>query len=96
MIKGTIVTMSSAHLTLDTIDGLNNDTYYCNLGVYPYEYGWFIFIGDKDYDEAKLPSDLKALIEKAEKAGADWLQLDCDVPFEDDLPTYDEDYADRY
>lgn len=90
MIKGTIATMSSAHLTDETFNSMNTSrpTFIWGLGIYPFEYGWFFYIGDDEFYSDEMPKDLAVLIKRARKENADWLLLDQDVPIEDDIPVY--------
>ena len=89
MIKETLVSMNYCHLTDETIEEIESGgVYYCDLALYPYDFGWFIYIGDDGYDENSMPKDLLTLVKRAREAGAEWLQLDCDVPTEKDLPVY--------
>ena len=91
MLKETLATMNSAHLTDETFNSINKSkmTYLWGLCIYPFEYGWFFYIGDDEFDLDEMPKDLAVLIERARKENADWLLLDQDVPTEDDLPVYD-------
>ena len=90
MLKETLVSMNSAHLTEKTYNSINKSktTYLWGLGIYPFEYGWFFYIGDDEFDLDEMPKDLATLVERARKENADWLLLDQDIPFEDDLPVY--------
>ena len=91
MLKETLVTMSTAHLTDETFNSISKSktTYLWGLGIYPFDYGWFFYIGDDEFDLDEMPEDLAILVERARKENADWLLLDQDVPTEDDLPVYD-------
>jgi len=51
------------------------------------EYGWFIWV--KSPGRAAMPEALRACLDLAEAAGADWLQFDRDCAPVAELPSYD-------
>ena len=65
MLKETLATMSTAHLTEETFNSIDKSkaTFLWGLGIYPYEYGWFFYIGDDEYDLDEMPEDLAILVE---------------------------------
>lgn len=85
--------LSTAHITENTADALN-EGYDFNLVIYPKaEYGWFIHVPDEEFfeDEEKvfdLPTDLVRLIDIARVKECTWIMLDRDGSIHDNLPTY--------
>ena len=72
-----MLTVSTAHITQETSELLDNDK--LSIVVYPKsEYGWFILVCDWDEYENELPKDLKKFLMLAEDQGCNWLCLDCD------------------
>ena len=51
------------------------------------DYGWWILVGSDGRD--RMPDTLRACLDAAEAAGADWLQLDRDCEPIAALPTHD-------
>lgn len=95
-----VLGLSTGHVTEKTCNLLNREPEENNLclSVYPFEYGYFVFIGglqiecDKIvYDDAPmdLPKDLEDCIKLALKNSCEWLQLDCDAGETELLQTYE-------
>ena len=87
-----MLALSTAHLTSDTIDKLNNNVSIEGLVIYEKDtYGWFIPVLDDELsnlENGNCPADLYRCIHYAHINGFDWLMFDCDVEPLDALPTY--------
>lgn len=80
-----MLTLCTNHISEETADLLAENRI-DDIEVYAKRgYGWFI----TEWNDAALPSDLRACVEYAEKNGCDWLCLDCDGPVMSALPTYE-------
>lgn len=90
----TMITLSTAHITVRTSLLLNDERATDRLGLIVYlkgEYGWFIHIPeDEDFSDenCKVPRDLRACLLYAVNSDCEWLCLDCDGDVVDELPTY--------
>ena len=92
-----MLTLSTAHIRLQTVNQLNTEGSPAEkcLVIFPKrEYGWFIHI-PCDYEEflaydisSDFPNDLRVLMDYCHEHGIEWLCLDRDGPEEDDFPTY--------
>lgn len=90
----TMLTLSTAHLSQDTMDLLENpDTELQTISWYPKllddeNIGWFIYpCLPVDQIHADLPEDLKAILELAKFCNATVICLDCDGPILEDMPS---------
>ena len=52
-----------------------------------HDYGWWVWVGSDGRDQ--MPETLRACLDAAEAAGADWLQFDRDCEPIAALPTHD-------
>lgn len=95
-----VLGLSTAHITESTRCRLDRDPDDNNLGltVYPFEYGWFIYI--KDFKEkdgnilcsniaCDFPKDLKDCIILGIRNDCQWLQFDGDAPETDLLQIFE-------
>ena len=95
-----VLGLSTMHITQKTTHRLARDPEDNNLGltIYPFEYGWWVFIGNVSFKEDKiyydnepitsLPSDLIDCIKIGLENDCQWLQFDCDAEEYDNLPIY--------
>lgn len=88
-----MLTLSMAHITIQTADEMNKSVtgVESDIDLCVYEkrgYGFFIHIPDDWEDERDLPQDLQACVGLAAKNDCEWLCLDQDGPI-DDLPIYE-------
>ena len=88
-----IITLSTAHITLETEKKLSKEPYTNNMQLAVYdkaEYGFFIFIPNNYNvnDNANIPNDLKKCMKIAIKNECNWLCLDCDGQEIEDLEKY--------
>ena len=91
-----ILTLSTAHITLDTNNMLirESDPNFCGcLTVYSKDdYGFFIFVPDMEQLEAdglNIPNDLMCCMKLASENGCSWLCLDCAGSEAEGLVTYE-------
>lgn len=95
-----VLGLSTAHVTEETCNLLGREPEENNLclSVYPFEYGFFVFVGGLKIEDDKivndgfpmdLPKDLEGCIKLALKNGCEWLQLDSDASETELLPTYE-------
>ena len=83
--------VSTAHITKEDSELLNQKRIQNLLIVYPYREGYFIYVPEYDLTQLKKTGFSKAfinLMKQTAKAGCKYLQLDCDGMTYDDLPTY--------
>lgn len=66
-----MLTISTAHISQETVKFINNN----NIASFSGEYAWIIYT--KDNTEI-LPNDLKEAVRIANNKKCDWLRLDCD------------------
>lgn len=86
-----MLTISTAHITMETARELNieSNTNNMQLSVYKKsDYGWFIYVND-DLDNRTIPDDLLKCLEFAKDLGCEWLCLDCDGEVLEYLYTYE-------
>ena len=90
-----IITVSSAHITEDTAQMLDNEpnTDKLNISVYnKADYGWFIYIPEYLKERVgqgtDLPEDLQRCLKTAIDNNCEWLCIDCDGPEIDGLEKY--------
>lgn len=95
-----VLGLSTAHVTEETCNLLGREPEENNLclSVYPFEYGFFVFVGGLKIEDDKivndgfpmdLPKDLEGCIKLALKNSCEWLQLDSDASETELLPTYE-------
>jgi hypothetical protein len=83
-----MLVLSTAHIseaTKDVLDGEGIE------GVIHYDkegFGWWIFVSP-GYKEVDMPADVMLLMITAEKNDCKWIMLDCDVPVDSTLPSFD-------
>ena len=86
-----MLTLSTAHITDSTMEQLDREPVYNNLGLCVYkksDYGWFIYLDNTmDLTDMRLPNDLLKCLALAKSVGCDVLCLDCDGPEELFLPS---------
>lgn len=84
-----ILTLSTAHITSETADLLDNAENHIDLTIYPKgEYGWFIYISDDIEKVFNVPVDLKKCLVFANHHKCKWLCLDRDGNTTIALPMY--------
>lgn len=84
-----IITLSTAHITKETYNLLeNHPSEVCTALYRKNRYGWFIYVPD-ELDNISVPKDLNKLFEFARRHDCVWLCLDCDGNKVDFLPVYD-------
>lgn len=79
-----MLTISTAHITEQTAEFLSTNV--ITVPHYEYEYGYFIYIPEYDMN---LPQDLMDCMLFAKANGCEWLRLDCDGYYVDELERYD-------
>lgn len=85
-----MLTLSTAHIPESIAKSLETEPETDNFGlsVYPFAYGFWIFIPDYGLRET-IPKPLAACLRLAKENGCEWLRLDCDAEPLDELPVYD-------
>ena len=92
MEKHNMLALSTAHVTKETADLMDNDK---AKGVVLYNKdgaGWFVYIPEAcDFDELEddCPSDLYQCMKFALDNGFDWIMFDCGVDVISELPEYE-------
>lgn len=80
--------ISTAHITQQTNDELNRDEVFkCEWTAVGYGYGFFISVPEEV--DSDLPTDLQAVLNKANELGCDVVRLDSDALELEGLQTYD-------
>ena len=87
-----MITISTAHITNQTIEFLEKEAYRNNeLVVYPKaEYGWFIYVCEDDIENTDLNIDLRDCLSFAYGNDCQWLAFDRDGVIENNLSIYQE------
>ncbi|WP_207461304.1 hypothetical protein [Azospirillum sp. SYSU D00513] len=61
------------------------------LVSYELEYGWLIYVSDPDtVKERKIPAVLEAILDRARSLGCDYVLLDGDAAYDEELPSFDD------
>ena len=81
-----VADISTGHLTELTREVLGLNTYpdYVMRG----DYGFLVFVTE---DHARVPDDLRPVLNAARDQGFDYVMFDADGPRVDDLPWYEEE-----
>lgn len=84
-----LLTLSTAHIPEDVAKSLETEPETNNFGlsVYPFPYGFWIYIPSEI--PANTPPPLAACLRFAKENGCTWLQIDQDVAPLAELPVYD-------
>ena len=94
----TILTISTAHVTPETIDALNNEEDRMPITFRKGDYGYLIYLGNEPSDTSEefdgedveeRPADLVRLMTIGREHGYTWLCLDRDADALAGVPTYD-------
>lgn len=85
------VDASTGHITEQDNELLQKDDL-PGLIVYPYDYGFFVYLSEDETKESILSSGFSGgfvyLFEQARDTGAKFLNLDCDGPIYPELPQF--------
>lgn len=84
-----MTTVSTGHISKETADLLENDNIYELIVYQKDEYGWFIFLSEKDDYYVSIPDELLKLIKFAKDLGCSWLCLDRDGDILEYLEVFD-------
>ena len=84
--KQSVAVISTAHLTPETANMLNEGSMNPTTAPTPTRYGWLVITNIVD---KATPPDLQKLLDWARKQGCLYLMLDCDADTVDALPQYD-------
>lgn len=84
----TFLTISTAHLPMETLETFNKPLKDWPCYGAQTEYGAFIWVGDFENNDY-LPESMHPALNKARELGCTFVLFDCDAEELDDLPTYE-------
>ncbi len=84
-----VLVLCTSHVTKATAELLDNSAAkdWPVIGGPYADYGWFIYVHDEN--DGKIPDDLWAVCQFANKNGFDNILFDCDASQVDGLPTWE-------
>lgn len=85
-----VLTISTAHIPESVAKMLGDEprTNQLGLSVYPYEYGFWIYVPSYEV-ERTFPEPLDLCMRFAKENSCEWLRLDCDAELLENFPIFD-------
>lgn len=83
-----LLTVSTVHISRQTLDALSDMPTDWFVVAYPNEYGALICVGSLADGRSSMPEDMLGLLEFGRANSIDWIKLDADGPEIEGLPTY--------
>lgn len=84
-----VIELSTAHLTMRTLERIKSDFWRFNLFVYPHRDGAFVLVDD-EIDMDDLSNDLRKCIKYAKQFDCEWIYFNCNAKVLSSLKSYDE------
>ena len=91
MEKHTMLALSTAHVTLETSNLMDNKNIKSVILYDKDNVGWFVYVPEScDFDALDdCPEELRKCLTFARDNDFNWIMFDCDVDTIDELPSYE-------